>query len=151
MNRTEFETMLLTSQARQKKLLSKKGRRYSSSFNVLSQFTECGKRLNLNPLEAWGVLYDKHEQVVRGYIAGKCLNDEDLSSVLDSIDDTINYLHLLEAFVKEEYNVCTDDGGKVAQVPNVAGLEQEMGSQGACLETKHASREGSGCGAGSLL
>lgn len=135
MNREDFEEMLHEANLRQSALLTSKGYQYSGNKDVLSSFKRASKkREGLTALDVWAVLYDKHEMVIDDFLLGGGITIPDYyDKVLESIDDLINYLHLLEVFVREEEkevkNVCTDDSREVVTMPGSSGSQQTMGEE----------------------
>ena len=91
-----------------KTLLRGKGAEYSKDNNVFSVFEKCGDDLDISPLIPIKLFMDKHYSSITSYIK-KIVNGTDvntlnseLSEPIDGrIQDMINYLVLLEAYIKQ--------------------------------------------------
>jgi len=66
--------------------------------NPLANFYEAAERLDLTPLQVWGVYFDKHLQAVHKYVANGRVESEPIEG---RIQDCIGYLLLLRALIQD--------------------------------------------------
>lgn len=65
----------------------------------LSNFYEAAERLNLSPLQVWGVYFDKHLQAIHSYTSNGKVESEPIEG---RIQDCIGYLLLLRALIRDK-------------------------------------------------
>ena len=84
------------------KLLNDKGHDYTEAgTDALANFKLVSSRVGLSPLQVWSVYFTKHIDSLDTYIKKGELKSETIDS---RIQDSINYLLLLNALVKEKEN-----------------------------------------------
>lgn len=100
MKHQDFETMLLERMSKIKNTLSKKGEEYSSDDDRLYNFKRAAEIQRTTPTKALVGMLAKHLVSVLDIVDSKYSTPD---SVLDEkIGDTINYLILLEAAIKDD-------------------------------------------------
>jgi hypothetical protein len=101
MNREAFmEQVRLTNQRCEEILLSK-GQEYSSDTDIFRNFEQAGILLNQSPHQALAGMMTKHIAAIYNFIASEADGKlPPLSQWQEKIQDTICYLHLLQALVK---------------------------------------------------
>jgi hypothetical protein len=109
MNRGELVKLAEETFETCKSLLAGKGAEYSKDNNVFSVFEKCGDDLDVSPLIPIKLFMDKHYSSITSYVK-KVVNGADidklnseLSEPIDGrIQDMINYLIILEAYIKSQ-------------------------------------------------
>lgn len=100
MERQEFEKVNEELLIKAKELRLKKGRDYQrATQDILYNFKSSADKLNITPLQSFGVLYNKQIEAVFAYLSTGELESEDIESRLL---DIINYTLLLNALVKQK-------------------------------------------------
>jgi hypothetical protein len=100
MNSTQFNAIVEQARARQDHILKVKGADYTRhEEDRLSNFKRSAATIGLTPLQVWAVFFNKHVDAIMAFIKTGKTESEGIESRLD---DAINYLHLLEALIKEE-------------------------------------------------
>ena len=99
MNSNEFNELVGIARARQDDLLLKKGADYTRhDVDRLSNFKRNAASVGLTPLQIWAVYFNKHIDAIMAYVkTGKTESE----AITGRIDDSINYLYLLEGLIKE--------------------------------------------------
>lgn len=81
------------------KLCRTKGKDYARTTDRLSNFKDQAQKLDLTPLQIWGVYANKHWDAVNSFIKNGQVESEPIES---RIHDLILYLFLLHGLINED-------------------------------------------------
>ena len=105
MNQEDFNKLLEERIERTRLTLNAKAVEYASGYDRLYNFKEAGRKLNVTPEKALQGMKIKHDVSVDDLIrlAGGCPDKLTEEIINEKIGDSINYLILLEALLKERF------------------------------------------------
>src|SRR4030043_803807 len=107
MNTEEFNKLLEERIEKTREILGRKASEYASDEDRLYNFREAGRQLKITPEKALQGIKIKHDVSVDDLIDMTAKNDLKITIELinEKIGDSINYLILLEALLKERINI----------------------------------------------
>ena len=100
MRRREFERVSIKLEKFSKEIMESKGPEYTDETeDILSNFKNTAKRLNISPLKVWAVFFDKQCSSLFAHVNNELLQE---SEPIDSrFADIINYCYLGLGLFKE--------------------------------------------------